>query len=64
MKQQLAALAAALVAAACATTPSAAAQDVAIRFDARSGDRSLQCCETYTGVGRARASVTLHASFP
>jgi len=62
MKKHLAALAALSLMAACASTaspPPASMQDVAIRFDARAGDQSLRCGQSYSGIGSTGASVTL-----
>jgi uncharacterized repeat protein (TIGR04052 family) len=61
MKQHLAAIAALCLAGACASTPapSASMQDVAIRFDARAGDQSLRCGQSYSGIGSTGGSVTL-----
>jgi uncharacterized repeat protein (TIGR04052 family) len=34
-------------------------QDITIRFDARAGDQSLRCGQSYSGIGSTGASVTL-----
>jgi uncharacterized repeat protein (TIGR04052 family) len=62
MKKHLAALAALCLTAACASAsspPSASMQDITIRFDARAGDQSLRCGQSYSGIGSTGASVTL-----
>ncbi len=61
MKQHLAAFAALSLMGACASAPehSASMQDIAIRFDARAGDQSLRCGQSYSGIGSTGASVTL-----
>ncbi len=60
MKSQFAALAAFLLASACASIPpSVAQQDFAIRFDARAGEQSLRCGQSYSGLGSTNASVML-----
>lgn len=60
MKNYLAALAAVLLASACASAaPSNALQDVSIRFDARAGEQSLRCGQSYAGLGATNASVML-----
>jgi len=60
MKHQFAALGALLLASACASTPpSVVQQDFAIRFDARAGEQSLRCGQSYAGLGSTNASVML-----
>ena len=52
-------VAAVWMAGAMANSPEPAEQDVTIRFDARAGERSLRCGESYSGIGSSAASVTL-----
>lgn len=60
MKHHFAALAAALLAGACASAPTSSdQQDVSIRFDARAGEQSLRCGQPYSGLGSTNASVML-----
>ncbi|MEZ5958576.1 MAG: metallo-mystery pair system four-Cys motif protein [Hyphomonadaceae bacterium] len=59
MKSHLAALAALSLMGACASAPSASMQDIAIRFDARAGEQSLRCGQSYSGIGSTNASITL-----
>lgn len=59
MKNHLAALAALSLMGACASAPSASMQDIAVRFDARAGEQSLRCGQSYSGIGSTNASITL-----